>query len=53
MGKKNAKSRSGYGIMLYEAGLYYIGCWMENMKHGMGFMIDRNGGMYKGEWALD
>jgi hypothetical protein len=34
-------------------GFYYVGCWQENCRYGMGYMIDKNGNYYKGEWVKD
>lgn len=48
LGKKNTKVRSGYGIMLYDLGFYYIGCWQDNSRYGMGIMVDKHGNYYKG-----
>lgn len=48
LGKKNTKMRAGYGIMLYDVGFYYVGCWRENCREGLGVMIDKNGSYYKG-----
>lgn len=53
LGKTNTKIRSGYGVMLYDCGLYYIGVWQDNFRHGMGFMIASDGAFYKGEWVND
>jgi hypothetical protein len=53
LGKKNVKVRSGYGIMLYDLGFYYVGCWQDNTRFGMGVMVDKHGNHYKGEWVYD
>ena len=53
LGKHNIKIRAGYGIMLYDCGLYYIGMWQDNARNGFGYMIDLNGSFYKGEWRND
>lgn len=54
IGKQNVKIRKGLGIMLYKyEGLYYIGNWSADQKHGLGVMIDRNGSYYIGEWYKD
>jgi hypothetical protein len=39
--------------MLYDKGYYYLGCWLDNLRHGMGFMIGPDGGLYRGEWVTD
>ena len=39
--------------MLYDAGLYYVGSWVDNCRHGFGFMIDSQGAYYKGQWMFD
>lgn len=53
LGKKNVKVRSGYGVMLYKTGFYYIGCWNNHSRQGLGIMVDNNNNYYKGEWYLD
>ena len=53
LGKQSIKIRAGYGIMLYDCGLYYIGMWQDNARNGFGYMIDLNGSFYKGEWRND
>ncbi len=51
IGKMTNKKRNGLGLLLYHAGMYYEGEWMNDHFHGKGIFIFSNGDYYEGHWS--
>jgi len=53
-GEMKDSKRDGYGKLILENGIYYIGQWKKGMKHGKGILYNKNNSIiYEGDFEND
>ena len=53
-GEMKDNKRDGYGKLIFENGIYYIGQWKNGMRHGQGTLYNKdNSIIYKGDFEND